>query len=129
MTEVNNRKISKPAVLGAPYDFGSKGSTEPQIVEEAGISGLTAYKNFTEAVQELPEDHPLVQAAHEALTSTTIEHQEEEGEEVTEEELAIHAIAQIALLSNQNLEILKGNLAKMFRQMGHEQEWNKIINS
>lgn len=112
-TEIHGeeREVSKPAILGAPYSL--------ETVNDFGetLSGLAAY---AETVMEHKEDG-----------TNEVEHinagpgPEEETEVVPGYITVVATVIQLA----RDFETLQDNLTKLFKHLGHEAEWKKIINS
>jgi hypothetical protein len=108
------RNISKPSILGAPYDL-----TVPVEGEEATAkeTGLTAHEAYAET---------LIQ--HNEGGTATIEHQSDGDDEIAQPD-PVQQVGAIILGFQRELETLQDNLAKMFKQMGHLDEWNRILKS
>jgi hypothetical protein len=109
------RNISKPSIMGAPYDLTAPVKGEETMVKKTGLTAYEAYAGT------------LIQHNDEAAT---IEHQSDDDDE---DEIAqpdpVQQVGAIILGFQRELETLQDNLAKMFKQMGHLDEWNRILKS
>jgi len=91
---MSEREISKPAILGAPYDLSPENQESQEELRD---------KFFH------PEENVGI---NDGLVSDPVEQ-----------------IGGLILNFQRRLDILEDNLAKMFKQIGHADGWNRLINS
>lgn len=107
------RVVSKPAILGAPYSLENAIDLSDELNSET--SGLAA---FAKTLIEHNEDG-----------TNEVEHVKTVSEEEAEVVPGYLTVVATVLQLSREFESLQDNLTKLFKHLGHEAEWKKIINN